>query len=50
MDRIEFLKNEIREKEDGGRATKKDIEFLRRMQENIKKDLETEKQEIAKSA
>ena len=49
MERIDFLAEEINQKEVDG-ASKKDIQFLQRMRDNIKSDLEKEKDEIAKSA
>ena len=49
MERIDFLADEIHQKEVDG-ASKKDIQFLYRMRDNIKTDLDNEKKEIAKSA
>ena len=49
MDRIDFLKEEIMNKQASG-ASKKDMAFLVNMQENISRDLINEKAEIAKSA
>jgi hypothetical protein len=50
MERIEFLVNEIDMKTGSETASKKDIQFLRRMKDNIQTDLDNEKKEIAKSA
>ena len=50
MERIDFLANEIDVKMENESTPKKDIQFLRRMRDNIQTDLENEKKEIAKSA
>jgi hypothetical protein len=50
MDRKSFLSDEIYNKQNDGIASKKDIEFLERMLKNIKRDLDNETGEIAKSA
>ena len=50
MERLEYLKEEIRTQEASDKNTTKDLTFLRNMQTNIERDLDFERNELRESA